>query len=89
MAGDYDSDVLSYIDISSSSVEVVSVTTTTLPNKDIVYIYRTSDGNTAKIVAHNGNPPPRINPPVVNRFQQIILELEEQHARSNIRSERT
>ncbi len=73
MAGDYDYDNFSYIDIQSLGTKVLSVTSSTLPNEDIIYIYRTSDGTTARVRGCGpSDPPPRID-----RFQQIILDLEE------------
>jgi hypothetical protein len=74
MAGDYDYDVLSYIDIGSMSVNVLSVTSSTLPNKNVLYTYRTSDGTTARTVEVK---PSTFSAIRVNRFQQIILDLEE------------
>jgi hypothetical protein len=72
MAVDYDYDNFSYIDLRSLSTTVISVTSSTLPNKDIVFIYRTSDGTTARVVCNS-----TVTPPTIDRFQQIILELEE------------
>jgi len=74
MAGDYDYDAFSYIDIGSMSVEVLSVTSSTLPNKNVVYVYRTSDGTTTRTIEVNPSPLSAIR---INRFQQIILDLEE------------
>jgi hypothetical protein len=90
MAADYDYDALilrahikshgdikvtpsyPYIDIESVGTTVLSVTSSTLPNKDIVFIYRTSDGTTTRVVCNS-----TATPPIIDRFQQIILELEE------------
>ena len=74
MAGDYDYDAFSYIDIGSMSVEVLSVTSSTLPNKNVVYIYRTSNGTTTRIMKEKPSTLPTIR---IDRFQQIILDLEE------------
>jgi hypothetical protein len=74
MIGDYDYDAFSYIDIGSMSVEVLSVTSSTLPNKNVVYIYRTSDGTTTRTIEIN---PSTLSDIRINRFQQIILDLEE------------
>ena len=76
MLGDYDIDAMSNIDISSISVEVLSVTTTTLPSKDIVYIYRTSCGTTTRVVSHKEQNLIKEENLPTNRFKQIILELE-------------
>jgi hypothetical protein len=76
MAGDFDFDTVSRIDIRPMSVKVYSVTSTTLPNKDVMYVYRTSDGTTARVVAREGNVPLEVKLPV-DRFKEIILELEE------------
>ena len=73
MAGDYDYDNFSYIDIRSLGTKVLSVTSSTLPNKDVIYIYRTSDGTTARIRGET----PKLQQTTINRFQQIILDLEE------------
>ncbi len=91
MAADYDYDALTlrahtkshgdikvtpsypYIDIESVGTTVLSVTSSTLPNKDIIYIYRTSDGTTARVKGCGSSD----SPPKIDRFQQIILELEE------------
>jgi hypothetical protein len=97
MAGDYDYDLLScnsikvfedikierspYIDISSRSTTVYSVTTSTLPNNDTLYIYRTSDGLTTR-TSPDSHKNLNFNPSNKNktkyRFEQIVLELEAQ-----------
>jgi len=73
MEGDYDYDNFSYIDLRSMSTRILSVTSSTLPNEDVVYIYRTSDGTTARVRGCS----PTDSPPRIDRFQQIILDLEE------------
>ena len=74
MIGDYDYDAFSCIDIGSLSVEVLSVTSSTLPNKNVAYVYRTSDGITTRITEAR---PSALSAIRINRFQQIILDLEE------------
>ncbi len=74
MAGDYDYDNFSYIDLRSLSTRVLSVTSSTLPNEDVVYIYRTTDGTTARV---RGGKYVEEVPAIIDRFQQIILDLEE------------
>jgi len=73
MAGDYDYDNFSYIDISSLGTKVLSVTSSTLPNEDVIYIYRTSDGTTARIRGTSS----KSDTSRIDRFKQIILDLEE------------
>ena len=97
MAEDYNYDILSndsiktfddiklkrypYIDISSTATTVYSVTTSTLPNNDTLYIYRTSSGLTTRVSPNmhknlNFNPSNRNK--TKERFKNIMLELEDQ-----------
>ena len=72
MAENYSYGDYSYIDIESTGTTVLSVTSSTLPNKDTVFIYRTSDGTTTRVMSDKTS-----TPPPIDRFQQIILDLEE------------
>ena len=80
MATIHDKYDVSYLDIETSNVDyrsmyttVLSVTSSTLPNKDIVFIYRTSDGTTTRVMSNRTSIPSA----PIDRFQQIILDLEE------------
>ena len=77
MAGDYDYDAISNMALESvghTTIYLGSVTSSTLPNKDILYTYRASDGTATEILSPNGS---LDSPSAINRFQQIILDLEE------------
>ena len=73
MAENYSYENYPYIDMESIGTTILSVTSSTLPNKDTVFIYRTSDGTTTRVMSDNASTPPS----PIDRFQQIILDLEE------------
>ena len=68
-----------YIDIESTDTTVLSVTTSTLPNDDVVYVYNTSEGLTNRVVPTNveSSPLQKASQAIrLKRFKEIILEIE-------------